>query len=148
MSGKITFEKREGKYHAMFVERAGALEELAIPAQQPIPHEMFHYAVETRLRKRGFFHRAAAGEGAGFSMAANPTSEAVERLVETMQADSWSGRPAASEVLELFAVACAARGDAPFALNDDDIANIRAEIDSLAAQWTALPVRGRMTLEV
>jgi hypothetical protein len=148
VSGKIIFEKRDGKYDAMFVERGGKLEEIACPKQPPIPHDMFHYAIEHTLEKRGFFHRAAAGEGVGFRMAEEPTSEAVERLVETMQADSWSGRPAPAEVIDLFATTCAARGSEPFALSEDDITNIRAEIDRLAALWNQLPVRGRMTLEV
>jgi hypothetical protein len=148
VSGKIIFEKRDGKYDAMFVERAGKLEEISCPKQRPIPHDMFHYAIEHTLQKRGFFHRAAAGEGVGFKMDAEATSEAVERLVETMQADSWSGRPAPAEVIEMFATTCAARGDDPFPLAEDDVTQIRAEIDRLAALWNELPVRGRMTLEV
>jgi hypothetical protein len=148
VSGKIIFEKHDGKYDAMFVARGGKLEELAIPKQLPIPHDMFHYAVEHTLRMRGFFHRAASGEGAGFRMIAEPASESVERLVETMQADSWSGRPPPAEVVELFKTTCAARGDEPFALSEDDITQIRAEIDRLADQWKAVPVRGRMILEI
>ena len=148
MSGKITFEKRDGKYDAMFIERGGKLEEIACPKQRPIPHDMFHYAIEHTLQKCGFFHRAAEGEGVGFRMDAEPTSDAVERLVETMQADSWSGRPAPAEVIDLFATTCAARGAEPFPLAVDDITQIRAEIDRLAALWNELPVRGRMTLEV
>ncbi len=148
MSGKIIFEKRDGKYDAMLIERGGNLEEIACPKQRRIPHDMFHYAIEHTLQKRGFFHRAASGEGVGFRMDAEPASEAVERLVETMQADSWSGRPAPAEVIELFATTCAARGSEPFALSEDDITHMRAEIDRLAALWNELPVRGRMTLEV
>ena len=148
MSGKIIFEKRSGKYDAMFVQRGGKLEEIACPKQPPIPHDMFHYAIEHTLEKRGFFHRLAAGEGVGFRMDVEATAEAVERLVETMQADSWSGRPPPGEVLEMFATTCAARGDKPFALSEDDITQIRAEIDRLAALWMDLPERGRLTLEV
>ncbi|MFT3726343.1 MAG: hypothetical protein QM759_00750 [Terricaulis sp.] len=148
MSGKVTFEKRDGKYDAMFIERGGKLEEIACPKQRPIPHDMFHYAIEHTLQKRGFIHRAAAGEGVGFRMESEPTSDAVERLVETMQADSWSGRPTPAEVIDLFATTCAARGAEPFVLAEDDITQIRAEIDRLSAAWNELPVRGRMTLEV
>jgi hypothetical protein len=148
VSGKITFEKRHGKYDAMLVERGGKVAEIECPKQRPIPHDMFHYAVERTLQKRGFFHRAAAGEGVGFRMDAEPTSDAVERLVETMQADSWSGRPAPGEVIDLFATTCAACGAQAFPLTEDDIIQIRAEIDRLAVLWNELPVRGRMTLEV
>lgn len=144
----IIFEKRAGKYDAMLVERQGRLEDIPCPKQRPIPHDMFHYAVETVLEKRGFMHRAAGGEGVGFRMAEEPTSNAVERLVETMQADSWSGRPDPGEVIDLFHTTCAARGDAPFPVDAAAITAIRAEIDRLAALWDALPTGGRLALEV
>lgn len=144
----LIFEKRNGKYDAMLVERNGALEEIPCPKQRPIPHDMFHYAVETVLGKRGFAHRVAAGEGAGFRMTPEATSEAVERLVEAMQADSWSGRPPAHEVIALFETTCAARGDTPFTVEPGEIVDIRDEIDRLAALWDEVPVGGRVTLEL
>jgi len=145
---QITFEKRDGKYDAMFVERGGALEEIACPKQPPIPHDMFHYAVEHVLKLKGFINRVAAGEAATFRMAEEAEGEAVERLVETMQADSWSGRPPPAEVIDMFLTTCAARNTQPITVSEEAIAAIRAEIDRLAEAWNALPVRGRMTLEV
>ncbi|MBS0385798.1 MAG: hypothetical protein JSS00_10675 [Proteobacteria bacterium] len=109
---------------------------------------MFHYAVEHVLKLKGFIHRAAAGEGVGFRMTEEAESEAVERLVETMQADSWSGRPAPAEVIAMFLTTCTARDTKPITLSEDAIVAIRAEIDRLAEAWNALPVRGRMTLNV
>lgn len=146
--GRVIFEKRDGKYDAMFVERGAALQEIACPKQPPIPHDMFHYAIEHVLELRGFIHRTVGGETAGFRMTPEAESEAVERLVETMQADSWSGRPPASEVIDLFHTTCEARGTQPIALTEEAIVAIRSEIDRLAAEWSALPVRGRMTLEI
>jgi hypothetical protein len=146
--GEVVFEKRDGKYDAMFVERAGKLEEIPCPKQRPIPHDMFHYAVEHVLKLRGFLSRAANGEGVGFRMAPEAVSEAVERLVETMQADSWSGRPEPAEVIDLFRTTCAARGDQPLEIDEEAIVAIRAEIDRLADAWAAVPVRGRMTLQI
>ncbi len=144
----LIFEKREGKYDALLVTRNGAQEEIACPKQAPIPHDMFHYAVERVLGMRGFARRFVAGEGVGFRMAPEPTSDALERLVETMQADCWSGRPPPGEVIAMFEVTCAARGDAPFEVSEDDIVAIRAEIDRLAQAWNALPVRGRLSLDI
>jgi hypothetical protein len=144
----IVFEKRAGKYDAMLVMRDGAVEEVACPKQPPIPHDMFHYAVERVLGKRGFMRRVVEGEPASFRMTGAGVSEAVERLVETMQADSWSGRPDPAEVIDMFHVTCAARGDTPFRLTTDDVVAIRAEIDRLAALWEATPVGGRVTLEL
>ncbi len=143
----LIFEKREGKYDALLVARAGGVEEISCPKQRPIPHDMFHYAVERVLGTRGFAHRFAAGEGVGFRMAPEPTSDALERLVETMQADSWSARPSPAEVIALFELTCAARGYTPFALSEDDIFAIRAEINRLAGEWEKLPVRGHLCLE-
>ena len=145
---QVIFEKRDGKYDAMFVERAGALEEIACPKQPPIPHDMFHYAIERVLEMRGFIHRAAAGEGIGFRMTPEAESEAVERLVETMQADSWSGRPPPADVIDMFLTTCAARNTDPITISEEAILAIRDEIDRLAAEWNALPTRGRMTLEI
>jgi hypothetical protein len=145
---QIIFEKRDGKYDAMFVERNGALEEIACPKQPPIPHDMFHYAVEHVLELSGFIHRVAAGEGVGFRMEVEAESEAVERLVETMQADSWSGRPPPAEVIDMFLTTCAARNTDPITISEEAIIAIRDEIDRLAAEWNALPTRGRMALTV
>ena len=145
---EIIFEKRSGKYDAMLVLKAGKWDETLVPKQAPILHDMFHYAVETALGKRGFIHRRIDGEGAGFRMTAEKVSEVVERLVETMQADSWSGRPDPAEVIELFHTTCEARGDEPFVVTAADIIAIRAVIDDLAAKWVQVPVGGKLALEV
>ncbi len=144
----ILFEKRDGKYDAMFVQQDGLVQEISCPKQGPIPHDMFHCAVERVLALHGFIRRTAAGETAGFRMAPEVESESVERLVETMQADSWSGRPPPSEVIDLFLATCAARGSATIVLNEDTIVAIRFEIDRLAREWENLPVRGRMKIEM
>ena len=144
----IIFEKRAGKYDTMLVLKDGAWEATDCPKQVPIPHDMFHYAVETVLARRGFMHRRAEGEGAGFRMGTTVEGEGVERLVETMQADSWSGRPDASEVTDLFHTTCAARGDEPFPLTRNDIQAIRDAIDNLSVRWAAVPTGGRMVLEL
>lgn len=144
----VIFEKRAGKHDAMLVLRDGNWTETPCPKQPPIPHDMFHHAVETTLARRGFLHRHAAGEGVGFRMAGEAVSEALERLVETMQADSWSGRPDTAEVIDLYMTTCAARGNEPLSLTGEDIVAIRVAIDALAARWDAVPVGGRLVLSV
>lgn len=144
----VIFERRVGKYDAMLVLRDGIWSETPCPKQVPIPHDMFHHAVEITLARRGFLHRFAAGEGAGFRMAPEAVSEALERLVETMQADSWSGRPDPAEVIDLYLTTCAARGDEPLSLTGEDIVAIRVAIDAFAARWDAVPVGGRLVLSV
>lgn len=142
----LVFEKRLGKYDALLRHVDGRLEEIACPKQAPIPHDMFHFAVETVLERAGFAHRYAAGEGVGFRMSYEASAEAVERLVEAMQADCWSGRPDPAEVIALFGVTCEARGDTPFDVTVDEIIAIRAEIDRLTRLWEATPTGGRLEL--
>ena len=143
---EIIFEKRAGKYDVMRVLQDGKWVDTDCPKQRPIPHDMFHYAVETVLARRGFLHRRADGEGQSFRMSPEKLSESIERLVETMQADSWSGRPDAAEVIDLFHTACAARGDEAIPVSPEDILSIRSAIDDLAVRWDDLPVGGRLTL--
>lgn len=143
---EVIFEKRAGKYDLMLTLQNGKWVETNCPKQPPIPHDMFHYAVETTLARRGFLHRRADGEGEGFRMSADQVSESVERLVETMQADSWSGRPDPAEVIDLYQTTCAARGDSPLPLSADDIASVRSAIDELAVKWAAVPIGSRLVL--
>jgi hypothetical protein len=48
----------------------------------------------------------------------------------------------------MFLSTCAARNTRPTTVSEEAIVAIRAEIDRLAEAWNALPVRGRMTLDV
>jgi len=144
----LIFEKRDGKHDAMLVLRDGTWTVTPCPKQAPIPHDMFHHAVETVLGRRGFLHRFAYGEGEGFRMTPEAVSDALERLVETMQADSWSGRPDPAEVIDLFLTTCAARGNTPIPLTRDDVLAIRSVIDDLTARWAGVPIGGRLVLSV
>jgi hypothetical protein len=148
MPGRLIFEKRAGKADALIREINGQREEIAAPKQAPIPHDLFHVAVESVLQRRGFAHRFTDGEGVGYRMTHVAGAEAVERLVETMQADCWSGRPPSEEVIDLFRLTCAARGDQPFDLSAEDIAALRAAIDEYAARWAALAVGERLVVEL
>ena len=145
---EIIFEKRNGKYDAMLVKHGAEWVVTEVPKQLPILHDMFHHAVETTLSRRGFVHRMASGERGGYRMAPDDISEGIERLVETMQADSWSGRPDPADVIEMFRTTCEARGSAAFDISADDIVAIRSAIDDLAMKWAAVPVGGRLVLEV
>jgi hypothetical protein len=145
---EVIFEKRPGKHDALLVLKDGAWVETACPRQRPIPHDMFHHAVERVMGARGFLARRAAGEGEGLRMAPEAVSEAIERLVETMQADTWSGRPDPVEVIDLFHTACAARGDQPIPVTPQDILEMRAAIDALAERWAQTPVGGRLVLSI
>ncbi|KQN25107.1 hypothetical protein ASE86_02285 [Sphingomonas sp. Leaf33] len=66
-------------------------ETIDCPRQRIIPHDMVHYAVESVLDARGFLGRVASGEAANFTMGPESESDGVERLVEVIQGDGWSG---------------------------------------------------------
>ena len=142
------FTKGPGKYDFMDVVRDGApAERVDCPKQRIIPHDMVHYAVEHTLEARGFLGRVKEGEAAVFQMQAEATSDGVERLVEVIQGDAWSGgQSPARDLVELYEVTCAARQCPTLPLGDAEIDAIRAEIARLDAEWQVLPVGQSMTL--
>ncbi|MES1986144.1 MAG: hypothetical protein V4461_14470 [Pseudomonadota bacterium] len=143
---RLTFTKRSGKYDDLHIARDGSVETVACPKQGIIPHDMVHYAVESILAHRGFLTLVAEGQTAGPRMVLSGDSEeAIERLVETFQAEMWGGRVSADDVLATFRHACAARGHGAIPVSPDDIAAIRARIDTLTEEWTQLPVNGALT---
>ena len=145
---ELVFTKGGGKYHRLEIRREGqAPERIDCPKQRIIPHEMVHHAVEQTLSARGFLGRVRDGESALQRMAPEPGSDAVERLVEVMQGDGWSGgnNPAAA-LLEMYALTCSARGCPPLPVDAGAIDAIRAAMADLSRQWNALPIGGAMTL--
>ena len=145
---KLVFTKGPGKYDYMDVVRDSApAERVDCPKQRIIPHDMVHYAVEHTLEARGFLGRVKEGEAAVFQMQAEATSDGVERLVEVIQGDAWSGgQSPARDLVELYEVTCAARQCPTLPLGDAEIDAIRAGIARLDAEWQVLPVGGTMTL--
>jgi hypothetical protein len=145
----ITFTKGSGKYDQMRIVRHGVPETIDGPKQRIIPHDMVHYAVESVLQKRGFLTRVGHGEAATFQMEAEPESDGVERLVEVIQGDAWSGGDAAPEdMLDLYRVTCTARDCPMLAIGPDDIVAIRNRMSELDRDWQALPVGQSLTLAI
>ncbi|WP_212612153.1 hypothetical protein [Sphingomonas lacunae] len=147
---RLRFTKGNGKYDLMEVVRPdGAVERIDCPKQGIIPHDMVHYAVEDTLRLRGFIGRVAGGETASFRMAAEAESDGVERLVEVMQGDGWSGGTTpAAEMIDLYRVTCEARGCPMLPVDEADIAAVRERIATLTEAWTAVPVGKAIELSV
>lgn len=145
---KLIFTKGPGKYDHMDVVRDGApAERVDCPKQRIIPHDMVHYAVEHTLQTRGFLGRVKEGEAAVFQMQSEATSDGVERLVEVIQGDAWSGgQSSARDLVELYEVTCSARQCPTLPVGEAEIDAIRAEIARLDSAWQALPVGGRLEL--
>jgi hypothetical protein len=148
---QLTFTKGSGKYDRLdIVTDVGPQPPIECPKQGIIPHDMVHFAVESEVATLGFLGGIAAGGGSGFTAGAdNPHHRAVERLVETVQAEAWSGGPVAdAEFIALYLVTCEARGDTPLALDAATIAAIRSRIAELTMRWAAVPVGGRLVLNL
>ena len=145
---KLIFTKGAGKYDHMDVVRDGApAERVDCPKQRIIPHDMVHYAVEHTLQTRGFLGRVKEGEAAVFQMQSEATSDGVERLVEVIQGDAWSGgQSSARDLVELYEVTCSARQCPTLPVGEAEVDAIRAEIARLDSAWQALPVGGRLEL--
>lgn len=144
----LAFTKHAGKYDALVVTRPGrAPERIDCPKQGIIPHDMVHYAVESILAHRGFLSHVADGAAPAFAMAAGASEEAVERLVETFQAELWGGEVPAADLLATYAHACDARGHPAAPVSPEDVAAIRTRLADLTARWGDVPVGGTLTLD-
>lgn len=145
---RLVFAKGAGKHDLLTIHRADRRQEtIDCPKQRIIPHDMVHYAVESVLDARGFLGRVAAGEAADFTMGAEVESDGVERLVEVIQGDGWSGGTTPEdEMIALYAATCAARGCTALAVDAATIDAIRARMADLTAAWEAVPVGGTLEL--
>jgi len=146
---QLIFTKGSGKYDRMVVMRDGvSVHTVDCPKQGIVPHDMVHYAVEHTLHHRGFLGRVRDGEAADFRMQAEAESDGVERLVEVIQGDAWSGAGSpAQELLELYDVTCRARECPRLPVNAGAIEAVRACFRDLTARWNAVPVGGALTLD-
>ena len=146
---KLTFTKRAGKYDDLVIARAdGGSEALQCPKQRIIPHDMVHYAVESVLARRGFLGMVAEGHRLAFETEGGISEESIERLVEAFQAEMWGGRVPSSELRDAYALGCEARGHAALPVSDEDIAAIRAQLDTLTAAWDQIPLNGSLALDL
>ncbi len=150
---KLTFTKKRGKLDALWIERIDSLgERIDCPKQGIIPHDMVHVAVEKVVTGSGSLSRVADGETVAFRMTRQDEAEAIERLVETMQAEAWSSRTPAfrrsapGDLLALYHISCSARSHTCLPVSEAEIELIRQEIDMLTEQWAAVPVGGSLTL--
>lgn len=147
---QIIFTKGPDRYDRMEVVRAnGSVECIDCPKQRIIPHDMVHYAVESTLVKRGFLARVRDGERADTRMHGEAESDGVERLVEVIQGDAWSGGTSdAAEMLDLYRVTCDARACPMLEIGEGDIDAVRVHVAELTAQWNALAVGQSLALSM
>lgn len=145
---KLTFTKGPGKTDWLDLLRAdgSTLPRIDCPKQRIIPHDMVHFAVESVLAARGFLGMVASGIPATFTLG-GVSEEAVERLVETIQAEAWSGPADTVELISLYELTCEARGHPAIPVDAAAIVAIRARMTDLTCRWDGVPVGGTMALD-
>ncbi|GAN61456.1 hypothetical protein ACI01nite_22760 [Acetobacter cibinongensis] len=144
---ELTFVKCSGKYDGLTIVRHdGTTDSIACPKQRIIPHEMVHYAVESVLSNRGFLSLIREGQSAAFTTGGEDSSEAIERMVETFQAELWGERASAADLISTYEHACEARGHSIATVSADDVEAIRDRLSELTLQWDSLPQNGALTV--
>jgi hypothetical protein len=140
------------------VRRDGSETSAAMPRQGILPHDLVHYVVESGLGWRdGFLGLVAAGFDIGWTMeqAHDPANRTIadqtihaEAVVESLQAQLWSG--AWDEALFIDGVrgACEARGRGVPALPPGAGRTLFEQALALNARWQQVPFHGALELEM
>ncbi|MBU6166111.1 MAG: hypothetical protein KGQ52_08255 [Alphaproteobacteria bacterium] len=148
---RLIFTKGAGKFDRLdIVASDGARAGIDCPKQGIIPHDMVHWAVEAEVAAAGFLRLIASGGDSGQRAALGIASaQSVERLVEMFQGEGWSATTLPdAEFIALYATTCEERGDTPLAVTGALLDLIRARIAVVSVQWAAVPVGGKLTLEL
>ncbi len=136
------------------------------PRKGPYPHDAFHYFVERELgMTRGFWgllasgmspeavqELAAAGGHASAKRAVTPDPAIIElvqaeRLVECLEAASWSGGADDAAIMAMAEPAWVASHVAPPAGVTGKLVAIRAKLNAFLDAWSALSEGGSLELE-
>ena len=137
----------------------GSVERENVPHKGPVAHDLVHFAVETELGIGcGFWGMIAAGHApqqivemakaaghASATRAVTPDPEfvraiQVERIVESFEAESWSGG-SDNDLLRAMVEAGCDQSLVPLpVLTDEALNRVRNRLSGLADQWAALAV--------
>lgn len=150
---------RADKYDQLrCVRRDGSTTGCAMPRQGILPHDLVHYVVESTLGWRNaFYGMIAAGTDIGPAMeqAHDPGNEAlldqaihVEAIVESLQAQLWSGVFDAAMFAEGVRTACTGRGRSVPGLAPDVGRQLFNAVLALDERWRQVPWHGTLELEL
>jgi hypothetical protein len=130
-----------------------------VPRQGILAHDLIHFVVESTLRyEYGFLGIVANGADIGFAMQQTHdlknqslVDQAVhsEALVESLQAQIWSGKFDAEMFLSGLQGACAMRGKAIPNLSKVDLeAELYGGVLALSERWREVAQHGSLELEI
>jgi len=130
----------------------------SMPRQGILPHDLLHYVAESSLGWRhGFFGMIAAGADIGWTMQQthDPANRHIadqaihaEAVVESLQAQLWSGAFDESLFLEGVRNACEARGRSVPMLAAGAGQALFEQVLALQARWQQVPFHGTLALEM
>jgi hypothetical protein len=132
------------------IRPAGGSTRGEMPRQGILPHDAFHFVVETTLGWRdAFFGRVAGGlslahlahklHGEKIDWAKNQQVLQSESLVECLQAEQWGGAADPATFAEILAVTCRRRGVPPPPLTAAELGRVRTALREFGAAWRPLP---------
>ncbi|HVJ71308.1 MAG TPA: hypothetical protein VM531_07380 [Sphingomicrobium sp.] len=144
----------------------GTVERENVPHKGPVAHDLVHFAVETELAMdRGFWGLIAAGhapqqiveiaKSAGHASAKRASMPdphfvqaiQVERIVESFEAESWSGGADNDSLRAMAEAGCDQSLVGCPLLTDEMIDRVRSRLSDLADQWAKLAVGGTLSLD-
>lgn len=120
-----------------------------MPRQGILPHDAFHFVVETTLDWRdAFFGQVAGGvsldhlasklHGIKIDWSKHVQALQAESLVECLQAEQWGGAADWETFQDTLAVTCKRRHVPPPKVNSADLAEVKAALRAFGAEWRAL----------
>jgi hypothetical protein len=128
----------------------GTRTESAMPRQGILPHEAFHFVIETSLG----WHDALFGDLArGLTLGAatarthghqtewrkNVQGRQAEALVECLEAEQWGGANDPATFAEMLVKASRRRGVPPPDVTPEEIERLRVNLREFGAAWRPLP---------
>lgn len=120
-----------------------------MPRQGILPHDAFHFVVETTLGWRdAFFGQIARGvsldhltsklHGVKVDWSKNTQALQSESLVECLQAEQWGGAADPATFAETLAITCRRRHVPPPALDAATLSRVRLALRDFGAAWRPL----------
>lgn len=140
------------------IRRDGSETATSMPRQGILPHDLLHYVVESGLGWRhGFLGMIAAGADIGWTMQQthDPANRDIadqaihaEAVVESLQAQLWSGTFDEAAFLDGLRDACQARGRSVPVLAAGTGETLFGQALVLNTRWQQIPFHGTLVLEM
>jgi hypothetical protein len=155
---KVKFTKERALNDSVECVRAdGSRTRALMPHQGIMPHDLFHFVVESTLEMRaGLYGHIARGCELRFDDDLNPSRidaygkvelAQSESLVECLQAESWGGTVPFEQFIDVLTVTCSTRDVQPPVLTSEKINCLRHAVASMSQRWEVLPVGASLELE-